>query len=267
MAGVWTRGLHGTAVGARGTSRAVAARPAWAGLRRAIGSSGGALLLLWLTWVAPAEAYSRISLTAADGVVLAATMWEPPGEPLAGIVLVHGPSRNRHDWDRLAEQLAMRGFAVLAVDLRGHGDSRAVEMSGDLSSMALDVAAAAAHLVARPDVRPGLGIVGASLGGTLAVLATRSVPSIRSFVFLSAPLDFRGLRLEEPFRKAAERSALVIASNEDVYAARSARALAEIGPGLRELVLVEGAGHGARILTSRPDLVPHVVDWFVRTLL
>jgi hypothetical protein len=52
-----------------------------------------------------------------------------------------------------------------------------------------------------------------------------------------------------------------------VYAARSARALAETGPGRRELMLVEGAGHGARILSSRPDLLPTLVDWFVRTLL
>jgi alpha-beta hydrolase superfamily lysophospholipase len=215
----------------------------------------------------PAEAYTRVTLTTDDGVSLAATVWEPPGQPLAGIVLVHGPSRTRRDWDRLAEQLAMRGFVVIAVDLRGHGDSGAPGAPGDLATMALDVTAAAMHLLSRPDVRPGLGVVGASAGGTLAVLATRSVPSVRSFVFLSTPLDFRGLRVEEPLRKAGERAALVIASNEDVYAARSARALAEIGPGPRELMLVEGAGHGARILASRPDLVPVVVDWFVRTLL
>lgn len=214
-----------------------------------------------------ASAWTRITLTADDGVALAATVWEPPGEPLAGIVLVHGPSRNRHDWDRLAERLAMRGFLAVAVDLRGHGDSAAPEGAGDLSSMARDVTAAAMYLLARPDVRPGIGIVGASAGGTLAVLAARSVPSVRSFVFLSTPLDFRGLRIEDAFRKTGERAALVIASNEDVYAARSARALAEIGPGLRELMLVEGAGHGARILTSRPDLMPPVVDWFLRTLL
>jgi hypothetical protein len=60
---------------------------------------------------------------------------------------------------------------------------------------------------------------------------------------------------------------LVVASSEDVYAARCARALAETGPGLRELVLLDSAGHATRMLTSRPDLLPSLVDWFSRTLL
>lgn len=227
----------------------------------------GVLTAAWLLAASPAQAWTSVALTTEDGVRLAATVWEPPGRPMAGIVLVHGPTRTRHDWGRLAEQLAMRGFVALAVDLRGHGESTGVEAGGDLVSMVRDVTAAARYLLERPDGPSSLGLVGASLGGTLGVLAAQAVPALRSFALLSTPLDFRGLRVEEPLRKLGDRSAILIASSEDVYAARSARALAETGPGRRELMLVEGAGHGARILSSRPDLMPTLVDWFVRTLL
>lgn len=239
-------------------------RSPWA---RARAVAAGVLAAAWLLAAWPAEAWTSVTLTTEDGVQLAATVWEPPGRPMAGIVLVHGPSRTRHDWGRLAEQLAMRGFVALAVDLRGHGESSGVEAGGDLVSMVRDVTAAARYLLERPGGPSSLGLVGASLGGTLGVLAAQAVPALRSFALLSTPLDFRGLRVEEPLRKLGDRSAILLASSEDVYAARSARALAETGPGRRELMLVEGAGHGARILSSRPDLVPTLVDWFVRTLL
>jgi len=80
-------------------------------------------------------------------------------------------------------------------------------------------------------------------------------------------LDFRGLRIEEPLRRAGDRPALIVASNEDAYAARSARSLAQTGPAVRELLMLDGAGHGTRMLANRPDVVGTLVDWFSRTLL
>jgi len=59
----------------------------------------------------------------------------------------------------------------------------------------------------------------------------------------------------------------VVASAEDYYAMRSARLIAGLGPGTREIQQVEGAGHGTVMLERRPDLVDTLVDWFRRTLL
>jgi pimeloyl-ACP methyl ester carboxylesterase len=211
---------------------------------------------------------SRVSIGTEDGLALSATVWEPAGRATAAVVMVHAPSRNRHDFDQLGEQLAGRGLIALSVDLRGHGDSQGAYSPPDLQPLARDVGAAVAYLLGRADSGvQSVGIVGASAGATLGVVAAGSLPSVRSFVLLSAPLDFRGLRLEEPLRRIADRAVLVVASREDVYAARCARTLAETGPGRRELMLLDGAGHGARMLTSRPDLLPGLVDWFARTLL
>lgn len=210
----------------------------------------------------------RVTFTTDDGIVIVATEWDPAAAGRAAILLVHAPSRSRHDWDGVGEQLAERGFVALALDLRGHGESEGHAAAGGLSELSRDVAAALRYLRGRGEPPPGpVGILAASGGATLAVLAAAQAPDVRAFALLSATLDFRGLRLEDPFRWVAERPVLLVASNEDGYAVRSARALAAIGPGPRELVLVEGAGHGTRMLATRPELLGVVVDWFARTLL
>jgi alpha/beta superfamily hydrolase len=182
--------------------------------------------------------------------------------------MVPSAARTRSEWSRLGELLAARGFVALTFDSRGHGASEGGGVGEDRGVLARDVAAAIRYLQGRSDVQPGsVGVVGASLGATLGVIAAGGLPAVRSLALLSPALDFRGLRIEEPLKRVAERPALIIASSEDAYAARSARALAQTGPGLRELLLLEGAGHGTRMLASRPEIVGTLVDWFSRTLL
>jgi pimeloyl-ACP methyl ester carboxylesterase len=241
-------------------------------MRRVLGLTGRGWLavavLLSCGARAEAAAASRVSLTTEDGVVLSATLWEPDGRVAAGVLMVHAPSRTSHDFDRIGDQLGARGFLVLSLDLRGHGDSQGTYATTDLQAVARDVSAAIRYLLTRQAGTPAaIGIIGASAGATLGVLAANGVPAVKSFALLSAPLDFRGLRLEEPLRRVGDRAVLVVASGEDVYAARCARALAETGPGLRELMLLDSAGHATKMLTSRPDLLPSLVDWFSRTLL
>ena len=45
-----------------------------------------------------------------------------PGKPT--IVLLHGTGQRKEDWKRLAFPLSRAGYGVLAVDMRGHGESR-----------------------------------------------------------------------------------------------------------------------------------------------
>jgi pimeloyl-ACP methyl ester carboxylesterase len=82
------------------------------------------------------------------------------------VVLLHGGGQTRHAWGVTAQRLSAEGYEVLALDLRGHGDSAwSAENAYRLSDFRDDVGAALAH-VARPAV-----LVGASLGGIAALLA------------------------------------------------------------------------------------------------
>src|SRR5918993_3937174 len=75
---------------------------------------------------APRRAASsqRVTLRADDGVVLAATWYEPSSRPAPAVILVHMLQRSRRDYEALASRLAADGIGALAIDLRGHGESQ-----------------------------------------------------------------------------------------------------------------------------------------------
>jgi uncharacterized protein len=130
----------------------------------------------------PAE---EVALTAADGVELAASLLPgPPGAP-AAVVLAHGFAAHREKpaYARLADGLTVR-FAVLSIDLRGHGDSDGACTFGDHE--ARDVAAAVAALRRRGHER--VAAVGVSMGAT-ALLHALAVAEedVDAAVVVSAP--------------------------------------------------------------------------------
>jgi dienelactone hydrolase len=134
--------------------------------------------------------------------------------------------------------------------------------------MGLDVQAAVAWLAARSDVRPGaIGIVGASFGGTAAVLAAGEVTAVKAVAVLSPAADYRGVRLDGGLRKYGARPLLLVASTEDPYALRTARALTEDEAPGRQLRLSAVAAHGSRLLDRDPEVVAALVDWLRQTLL
>jgi alpha-beta hydrolase superfamily lysophospholipase len=226
-------------------------------------------LALVLAAAVPAVAAEVVTLRAADGTTLSA-MWHAPSRPAPAIVLVHMLTRSHREWDGAAQALNASGFAVLALDLRGHGDSGGSYAAG-LGSMQQDVHAALAWVKQRPEVLPAhLGVAGASLGAALAVIAAAADPAVRSMALLSPGGEYRGLRCEASMRKFAERggAAMLVAATGDPYAARTARHFAAMGSGLRDLRVVDGSSaHGTHLFETSPDLLPAFVDWFRRSLL
>ncbi|MCA1559210.1 MAG: alpha/beta fold hydrolase [Acidobacteria bacterium] len=214
-----------------------------------------------------AAASHRVSLRTDDGVTLAATWYEPSPRGGPAVVLVHMLHRSRRDWDGVASRLAAEGIGALAIDLRGHGESQGSAAVDDLSRMALDVRAARRFLGSRSDTHGPVGLAGASLGASLAALEASTDSTIASVVLLSPSLEYRGLRIEAALRKYGGRPALLVAGDDDAYAARSVRELQKAGDGTREMLLLSRAGHGTTMLSRDPELTRRLVDWFRRTLL
>lgn len=119
----------------------------------------------------PLQLHSRET----DGPRLAALLWEAPaGSP--GVVTIHGAGSRKENHRDFSELASKAGFAALALDLRGHGDSEGTPDAGMLD----DVLAALDHL-ASLGYGP-LGIRGSSLGGFLALHAASRHPGVRAVV-------------------------------------------------------------------------------------
>src|SRR4029450_3520698 len=78
-----------------------------------------------------------------DGITLHARDWGGGGQ---AVVLLHGLASNARIWDGVAPRLVGAGLRVVAVDLRGHGESEQPDDDYDFASVGQDVSSALAGL-------------------------------------------------------------------------------------------------------------------------
>ena len=105
-----------------------------------------------------------ITVAGAGAVPIAADHWPAAGR--TPVILLHGGGQTRHAWGETGRALAARGYEVIAMDLRGHGDSGwAADRNYSFDAYRDDLRAVQACL-GRPAV-----LIGASLGGIAALLA------------------------------------------------------------------------------------------------
>jgi pimeloyl-ACP methyl ester carboxylesterase len=97
------------------------------------------------------------------------------------VLLLHGGGQTRHSWGRAALELSARGYYVVALDLRGHGDS---DWAPD-SNYSIDAQADDIRSVMRRMPAPSV-LIGASMGGLIAltVAGEASEPAVRALVLV-----------------------------------------------------------------------------------
>ncbi len=177
-----------------------------------------------------------IVLRTRDGVALHATYYPSTlGKEAVPIVLLHGEKGSRGDFKAFALELQALGHAVIAPDLRGHGDSasprgpdRALALKPeDLANMvSQDMEAVKSFLVARNNAGElnidKLCLVGAEMGSAVAVnfaardwswpvLATgKQGQDVKALVLISPAWTHRGLAINEAIEHPQVRSLLSV---------------------------------------------------------
>jgi uncharacterized protein len=104
---------------------------------------------------------------------LAYSLWLVEGRPpRGGVVILHGAGSCKESHHDYARAVRAAGFAAIAFDQRGHGDS-----AGPMDGRVLDDVAALATLLRSRAGAPELPLAlrGSSMGGYLAILAAPSV--------------------------------------------------------------------------------------------
>jgi pimeloyl-ACP methyl ester carboxylesterase len=205
-----------------------------------------------------------LKILVGEGVDLAGTFYTPVqvAPPWPAVLLLHMANGNRHDWGDFPQKLGAAGYAVLAIDLRGHGDSGG---SRDWSKGPQDTAQAWGYLARLQGVdAQRTAIIGASIGANLALVQGAAEESIRTVVLLSPGLSYFGVSSVEAMKGFGDRPVLILASSEDSYAAESSRQLKQMAKGPAELQMLDGAGHGTQMLTAQPDLTQQILDWLAK---
>jgi alpha-beta hydrolase superfamily lysophospholipase len=114
--------------------------------------------------------HEQNTFDAADGRRLFEQHWLPADAPRAHVAIVHGYAEHSGRYAHVGEALAARGYAVHALDLRGHGRSegdRAFVRSFD--EYLDDVRSFLARVRGRAGGRP-VFLLGHSMGGTIVTL-------------------------------------------------------------------------------------------------
>lgn len=138
---------------------------------------------------APAFPARPVRIASTDGVELAGSYWPGSEADAPAILMLHGNGSNRGSMSEGASWLNERGYAVLAVDLRGHGESSPAEKSFGLHE-ADDAQAALSWLRQR---NPGgrIGIVGFSLGGAASLIGPHGPLTVDALVLEGVYPDIR----------------------------------------------------------------------------
>ncbi|MEK6807398.1 MAG: alpha/beta fold hydrolase [Nanoarchaeota archaeon] len=222
-----------------------------------------AVLVLASGCVMPIE---KISIKAEDGIVIASYYYDNEN-PKANVLLLHALGRNKADWDGLAKELQKKGYAVLAVDFRAHGESwGAIGSQLDYQKFILDVKAGEFFLRTEHPSKE-LIIGGASIGANLGLqfASQNTDANVTKLVLLSPGLDYKGIATDR-FIEDYSNYIFIAAAKDDIYAYNSAQELSlrTASPASkRTFIFVDGIAHGTFLLNDKA-FKKGLIDWVIK---
>lgn len=220
---------------------------------------------------AEAPAAERATFTTRDGVEIVGDFYPAGGEVKAPlIVLLHMYRHDRSTWKPLVGPLHDAGFAVLAIDLRGHGESTKPESmklaerviqrdAGLFNAMHLDVEAAVGWAAEQPGVDvERLGIVGASVGCSVALGACARDNRVDAVVCLSPGTGYLGINSTVHIKKTRDVPILLLATEDERDAVDK---LAKLAKNANGEIVGEGRVHGTNMFGEIDGIEAKIVGF------
>lgn len=219
----------------------------------------------------------EVTFETSDGLELHGTYWAPASALTRApcVVALHMYRSERGAWEPLAKPLTDRGCALLAIDMRGHGESK-MQGDDDLSARvvardaelfnAMHLDAEAAIEWARKEKRTPKGrvvLVGASVGCSVAIHAATKKPlDVAAVAVLTPGENYLGVPTLEHVKRWYETLPLHIFSSEEERGRGAGPihgALAERGS---ELSIVPGTKiHGTRMFGKVEGIEDRIAEW------
>jgi len=187
------------------------------------------LLMLWVipsVW-ASGPAVVPAEIETADGIVLYGDYRPVNEEGAPAVVLLHMFRSTREAWAPILEPFHLAGIATLAIDMRGHGASTVGAGGEDLAArvqsrdpdlfraMWRDAAAAVVWLEKRGHDVGRIGLLGASVGCSVAFDAARRDDRLRVVGVLTPGTNYLGVSTLDQLEDWGDRYTLIVGSLEE----------------------------------------------------
>lgn len=189
---------------------------------------------------------------------------------IPSVLLLHMMPVTKESWRDFAKKLHGAGFEVLAIDLRGHGESsggpEGYKSFSDEQHQAsvYDIGGAIQFLEDRGVGLDNIAIVGASIGANLALQFVSQYPDIKTAALLSPGLNYRGVETEKYAKliKPDQNIYLAAGGQNDSYSTETIFKLHKtIKSKNKEIKTFQNAGHGTTMFTEEPFLMDELVLW------
>ena len=222
-------------------------------------------------------AWKPITYTTGDGIIIAGGYIK--GKSSVAILFLHELGGTKEDWTKttLPRKLAELGYGILAIDLRGHGEStktvKGEEIKfydftpNDWAKTINDVESAINYL--KREGYNNIVIVGSSIGANLALIACTKYSEVKTIIILSPGFNYT-IPLSEDTVKAIQKdkNILLIYGEEDEMTKVTSKTIHDI---LKErevnikVIKLKTNSHGITLLLEQENLTNQITEWIKQT--
>lgn len=195
------------------------------------------------------------------------------------VIMIHSLGYSSAYWTTLPALLNEKGYAVLLVDLRGHGQSlydsnfrihywtkysetQFAKYPTDIIEVINYVLYAYKNISGQDYV-----IVGADIGANTAILAAEKLKvKPKGLVLISASLKFKGLYTPIAMTNLGSTPIMAIASKRDNYSFSQISELKKFAQGKYDEKIYPMGGAGMLMLKANPSMAQDIANWIASVL-
>jgi pimeloyl-ACP methyl ester carboxylesterase len=196
------------------------------------------------------------------------------------ILLLHSLNGNFADWGNLPSQLVKKGYAVLSIDLRGHGKSTKLPKNKLLSWRTMDEAdwmkipSDLEKLMSYfqenkqyPEVdNSRVALMGGGLGANIALYtAAKTKLPTQALILLSPSMNYKGFQANQAVLYYTN-PVFIAAGQEDPTLQKAAEQIYKWSQGPKSLRVYKDIGQGPDMVRQDPALKQEVMAWLIKKM-
>jgi pimeloyl-ACP methyl ester carboxylesterase len=219
----------------------------------------------------------KVVLETKDGVKIIGDYYDLSTKK-RGALLLHMMPADRKSWWDFALELEDNDFQVLAIDLRGHGESEGGPdgyknfKDEDHQKSILDIEAGVEFFEALDILPEDIVLIGASIGANLALQYASENNDFKNIVLLSPGLNYRGIEPLKFVNNLSHGQRIFIATSEDDTMKNGKKNSEEatvifntLPPYVeKKLIIYKSAGHGTNMFNQHLENEPHLCEEIIK---